>query len=145
MSVAIGLSVISLLMSAWAVIKAGQANSVAKQANKIAEDANRIAVKANDVASHEHKLAIYNAVRCFQAVFGRDGAETAKQIFDSLQSASGNAHLYFSGPVVDHLKRYADSAYRVLVARDGMNQYESIGMGPLPSTSGTGVHRTTRH
>jgi hypothetical protein len=82
--------------------------------------------QANRISSHSHKLDILQSVSNFQAAFRVNGESVEDTYFDSLFSAAKKSRLYFSQPIYDHLSRYADAAFKVLIARDGAKRSESV-------------------
>lgn len=112
MSISLSLSVLALLVSVLSAIYARRAASEAKQANRI--------------SSHNHKLAILESTRTFQAAFRVNGEALEAAYFYSLLDAASKASLYFTRSVADHLSKYAGAAHSVLIARDGARRHESV-------------------
>ena len=112
MEIELAISILALLISLLSAVYSRWSFTEKRQANRI--------------SSHSHTLEILQSVSNFQSTFRMNGKSVEDAYFDSLFSAAKKSRLYFSQPIYDHLSRYADAAFEVLIARNGAKRFESV-------------------
>jgi hypothetical protein len=99
-----------------------------------ARSASREASRANRIAVHEYKASILDAAQRFRDDFVINGEAFNLESLQELYGAAARAPRYLPELVAKELKRYASTAYELLIVRDRVNSYQAVGR-PIPEAT----------